>query len=241
MTDLVMRVNKCNMFEAMRFIDAYKTDEELDPHLFETDEPSSIETSMIVSLNNMALDSAEAKEYFDYRGITEESMREFLLGYSPKLGMVTVPVKNEDGSFAGFVGRKASRTEKEFKNSGGFKRKFCLFNLDNCLDSTHVFVVDATFDAIRLHQLGFPAVATMGGLTTDQAMMLGKYFGTIYVVADNEGGVPDLTSERNFSKAKSVSRRSVSMVRLPSNYKDVGVMPDDEIRELLNKVIEEWR
>jgi DNA primase len=239
--DLVMRVNGCNLFEAMRFVDAYKTDDDSEADPFETDEPSTVELSLIAGLNNTALASTEAMEYFDYRGITEESVKDFMLGYSPKMGMVTIPVRNEDGSFSGFVGRKASKTEKAFKNSTGFKRKFCLFNLDNCLDSSYVFVFDATFDAIRAHQLGFPAVATMGGVTTEQALMLGRYFGTIYVVADNENGRPDSASENNFSKTKSVARKSVHMVELPSSYKDIGNMPDEEIIELLTNTISEWR
>lgn len=240
LTDMVMRVNSCNLFEAMRFIASYASDEAVEEDIFETDEPSTIEASLIVGLHNNLMKSDKGKQYLLDRGITEDSMQEFLLGYSDKQDMITIPVRNEDGSYSGFVGRKASKTIKEFKNSSGFKRKFCLFNLDNCLDSAVVFVVDATFDAIRLQQLGFPAVATMGGLTTDQALLLSKYFGIIYIVADNEDGEPDTASKNNFLKAKNVARKTVNMLQLPSKYKDIGQMQDEEINDLITRETD-WR
>lgn len=234
--DLVMHVNKSNLFESIRFIAQYESEDGAEEDPFEDDVPSTVSPTLISALNNNAVESEEAKEYFAYRGITEESIKTYLLGYSPKLNMVTVPVRNEDGTFAGFVGRLRSKTEKAFKNSSGFKRKFCLFNLDSCLDGSTVFVTDATFDAIRLAQLGYPAVATMGGLTTDQALMLGRYFGTIYIVSDNgPDGKPDHTSQRNLEKARAVSRKSVSMIDLPPEHKDVGSMSDTEITEVINK------
>jgi DNA primase len=91
-----------------------------------------------------------------------------------------------------------------------------------------VYVVESSFDAIRLDQVGFPAVATLGSNVSNiQIELLQKYFNNIIVIADNDeagGNMKDKIIEKLGSR--------VSVIKLDKQYKDIGDMVDDEIKTL---------
>ena len=100
-----------NDFESMRFISAKETEslENFDELLSETmeDKPDFQEFSQ-ETLNRLHQDLSgfkNAKDYLESRGINQESMMHFKLGYSSSMGMVTVPVHSPDGLPIGIVGR----------------------------------------------------------------------------------------------------------------------------------------
>jgi DNA primase len=99
--------------------------------------------------------SKEARDYFETRGINSESMNYFRLGYSEHQNMVVVPVHSPDGLPVGIVGR--SIVEKKFKNSTNLPKNQTLFNIHRAKKiGSHVIIVESSFDAIRVHQAGFP-------------------------------------------------------------------------------------
>jgi DNA primase len=140
--------------------------------------------------------------------------------------MVTVPVHSPDGVPIGFVGR--SIEGKDFKNTPGLPKSKTLFNLHRVKKSDIVYVVESSFDVIRLDQLGIPAVATLGAnVSGKQIELLQKYFNNILVIADNDeagGNMKDRIIEKLGSR--------VSVVQLNTKYKDIGDMPDEEIKDL---------
>lgn len=84
-------------------------------------------------------------------------MVHFDLGYSKNMDMVTVPVHSPDGTPIGLVGR--SIKGKSFKNSTNLPKSKTLFNIHRAKKiGDHVIVVESSFDAIRVHQAGFPNV-----------------------------------------------------------------------------------
>jgi DNA primase len=177
-------------------------------------------------LNTAALESPRAMRYFNGRLISETSVRKFALGYSEKRDMVTIPVHSPDGMCVGFVGR--SIEGKEFKNSPKLPKSKTLFNLNRVKTSRTVYVVESSFDAIRLDQCGMPAVATLGAsVNGTQIELLQKYFNDIIVVADNDeaGG---------HMKNKLVEKLGprVTVVQLNKQYKDIGDMDDESIKQL---------
>jgi DNA primase len=91
-----------------------------------------------------------------------------------------------------------------------------------------VYVVESSFDVIRLDQLGIPAVATLGAnVSGKQIELLQKYFNNILVIADNDeagGNMKDRIIEKLGSR--------VSVIQLNKKYKDIGDMPDEEIKAL---------
>jgi DNA primase len=181
---------------------------------------------LIKRLNNQAMESPRAVRYFEGRKITKESMAKFVLGYSEKQDSVTVPMYNQDGMCLGFVARTIEG--KEFKNTPGLPKSKILFNLNRIKTSSTVYVVESSFDVIRLDQVGFPAVATLGAnVSVSQIRLLEKYFNNVVLIADNdEAGV--IMTDKLIEKLGS----RVTVVHLDKKYKDIGDMDNDSIRKL---------
>lgn len=181
---------------------------------------------LIKRLNNQALESPRAIRYYSGRSITEDSIKKFSLGYSEKQDMVTIPVHSPDGMTIGFVGRSVEA--KEFKNTPGLPKGKILFNLHRVKNSKIVYVVESSFDAIRLDQVGFPAVATLGAnVSISQIRLLERYFNNIVLVADND-------EAGNIMKDKLIEKLGslVSIIKIDKKYKDIGDMDDEAIRSI---------
>jgi DNA primase len=103
-----------------------------------------------------------------------------------------------------------------------------LFNLHRVKTSTTVYVVESSFDAIRLDQVGFPAVATLGAnVSASQIKLLAKYFNNVVLVADND-------EAGSIMKDKLVEKLGhlITVIQLDKKYKDIGDMDDEEIKKL---------
>jgi DNA primase len=228
--ELVMYVTKRTYFESVRFIEtknvAVNFESDIASKLNFKPDFIQFDDVMIKRLNNQALDSPRAMRYYSGRSITEDSVRKFSLGYSDKNDMVTIPVTAPDGMMIGFVGRSVEG--KEFKNTNGLSKSKTLFNLHRVKTSREVYVVESSFDAIRLDQVGLPAVATLGAnVSNKQIDLLRQHFNEIFVIADNDeagGGMANRIVERLTGR--------VSVIRLDKKYKDIGDMDDESIKSL---------
>ena len=228
--ELVMHTSGRTYFEAARFIKSKEKESnlsvEIDRALVKQEQYKPFDELILKRLYNNLISSDRAKNYFRYRKIELYSWSKFSLGYSEKQDMVTVPVHSPDGVPLGFVGR--SIEGKDFKNTPGLPKSKTLFNLHRVKKSDIVYVVESSFDVIRLDQLGIPAVATLGAnVSGKQIELLQKYFNNIIVIADNDeagGNMKDRIVEKLGSR--------VSLVQLNKQYKDIGDMPDEEIKTL---------
>lgn len=217
-------------FEAARFIKSKEgetnLEAEVQKQLYSKPEFLPFDEVVLKRLYNGLLVSDRAKNYFKYRKINSDSWSKFSLGYSVKQDMVTVPVHSPDGMPIGFVGRSVEG--KEFKNTPGLPKAKTLFNLHRVKTSDNVYIVESSFDAIRLDQVGIPSVATLGAnVSKVQVELLQKYFNNIVVVADNDeagGNMKDRIIEKLGSR--------VSVIKLDKQYKDIGDMDDDSIAGL---------
>jgi DNA primase len=217
-------------FEAARYIKSKETEssieQEIDKRLVSKPAYKQFDQLVIKRLSSQALESPRAMTYLSGRQITNESVRKFSLGYSEKQDMVTIPVASPDGMEVGFVGR--SIEGKDFKNTPGLPKGKVLFNLHRVKTSSKVYVVESSFDAIRLDQCGFPAVATLGSNVSNiQIELLQKYFNDIYVIADNDEAGGNM---KNRIIDKLGNR--VNVVTLDKKYKDIGDMDDQAIKSL---------
>ena len=228
--DFVMFVSNRTYFESIRFIKNKEQETNIEDlvnkALYAKPEFVQYDELLIKRLNNQALESPRAIRYFEGRKITKESMVKFGLGYSDKQDMVTVPVHSPDGMCLGFVARTIEG--KEFKNTPGLPKSKVLFNLHRIKSSKVVYVVESSFDAIRLDQVGFPAVATLGAnVSASQIKLLEKYFNSIILIADNdEAGT--IMRDRLYEKLGSL----LTTQKIDTKYKDIGDMDDDAIRKL---------
>ena len=230
LTELIMHTTGRTYFEAVRYVKSKEVEADLEAvvnkALYAAPDFVQYDELLIRRLNKQALDSPRAMSYFEGRRITKESVAKFDLGYSDKQDSVIVPMQSPDGMTIGFVARTVEG--KEFKNTPGLPKSKILFNLHRVKTSKVVYVVESSFDAIRLDQVGFPAVATLGAnVSSSQMKLLEKYFNNVVLVADNdEAG--SIMADRLTEKLGSL----ITIIRLDKQYKDIGDMNDDAIRQL---------
>lgn len=244
--DLVKRTGNLNDFQAMRLMANLKKEqyENFDSDLealmdskpdFE-EFPQDVLDKLFNDLNN----SEKAKKYFLSRGINHESMDYFKLGYSENQDMVIVPVHSPSGLPVGLVGR--SIEGKKFKNSTNLPRSLTMFNLHRAKKvSDCIIVCESSFDAIRIHQAGFPnVVATLGGsMSKENLANLNKYSSSIIIATDADDAGRKLGKEIAVKlKNKSISWASFDDgVIYPHEAKDVGDLTDEEIRQCIKNAV----
>jgi len=244
--DLIKRVLNKNDYEALRYIAAKETEslnnfDEVLADMFEEKpvfEEFSKET--LAKLNTDIISELEGKEYFKSRGINGQSIIDFELGYSKNMGMVTVPVHSPDGLAIGIVGR--SIQGKSFKNSTNLPKSKTMFNIHRAKRiGDHVIIVESSFDAIKIHQAGFPnVVATLGGfLSPDQHAILNRYFNHITIMTDNDEAGRQLGySIANKLKNKDILWASYEYGKIyPHDAKDAGDMTDEEIKACIKNAV----
>lgn len=230
LADLVVTQTGRTYFQALRFIKSNELEIDLASEIGNSldAKPMYVEypSTDVERLHEAAVASERAMSYYAGRFLNKESVLKFKLGYSELKDMVTIPVHSPDGMLLGFVGRSVEG--KEFKNTPGLPKGKTLFNLNRVKSSKNVYVVESSFDAIRLDQCGLPAVATLGSNVSNfQIDLLKKYFNDIMVVADNDEAGGNMVK-----KLKEKLTSKLSVVSLDKQYKDIGDMGDDQIMAL---------
>jgi DNA primase len=228
--EFIMHMSGRSYFESLRYIRSKGSEVNLESVINKTlySPPDFVQYDelLIKRLNKQAIESPRATSYFEGRRITKESIAKFDLGYSEKQDSVTVPMHSPDGMCIGFVARTVEG--KDFKNTPGLPKSKILFNLHRIKTSNMVYVVESSFDAIRLDQVGFPAVATLGAnVSVSQIKLLEKYFNNVVLVADNDEAGKIMT-EKLVEKLGHI----VTVINLDKKYKDIGDMDDDAIKKL---------
>ena len=246
LVELVKRVGNKNDFEALRFISAKELEalENFDELLKSTleDKPTFDEFSeeTLTKLHTGLLNSQRGQKYFESRGIHIDAINDFVLGYSDNMDMVIVPVHSPDGMAIGLVGRSVEG--KSFKNSTNLPKSKTFFNVHRAKKiGDHVIVVESSFDAIRIHQAGFPnVVATLGGfLSTDQHNLLNRYFNKITIMTDADKAGRELgMSIANKLRNKDILWASYEYGKIyPHEAKDAGDMTDEEIKTCVKNAV----
>ena len=230
LVELIMFTSNRTYFETVRYIASKQQENNIasliDKTLYAPADFVQYDELLIKRLNNQALESPRAMRYFEGRSITKDSVIKFSLGYSEKQDSVIIPMATPDGMCIGFVARTIEG--KDFKNTPGLPKSKILFNLSRIKTSSTVYVVESSFDAIRLDQVGFPAVATLGAnVSVSQIRLLEKYFNNIVLIADNdEAG--SIMKDKLVEKLGSL----VTVTNIDKKYKDIGDMNDEAIKKL---------
>jgi DNA primase len=246
LTDIVKRILDKNDFQAIRYImsDEFQTYDAFEDTLNEMflDKPDFEEFSQ-ETLDRLHADLAGnkiARDYLESRGINTDSMKHFALGYSNAMNMVVTPVHSPDGIPVGIVGR--SIEGKSFKNSTNLPKNKTLFNIHRAKRiGDHVVVVESNFDAIRVHQAGFPnVIATLGGhISDDNIKLLNRYFNNITIMTDAD------TAGRELGKTICYKLRNKNLLWASCEYgkiyphdaKDAGDMTDEEIKLCIKNAV----
>ena len=230
-----MHVTDKSYFEAMRFIDSFSEESNILDEIEQTLERAEEETPpydeiQIKRLHNQALNSPRALDYYKSRHITMESIVKFQLGYSEKQDMITMPAHSPDGKvYYGFVGRSVEG--KTFINTSGPWRGRTFFNFHRARAFDTVYVVESIIDAIRLDQMGIPAIAVLGNrISKKQIELLTKHFNSVILVKDSDDG-GDVMEKRMVEK---LGNRAL-IIGLPARFHDVDDMTDEDIAELFRR------
>ena len=235
LVEFVMFTTRKTFFEATRMIDSHSTETNisglLDDILKEEPEYKPFDELMIRRLHQQAVESPRAMRYYEGRRISLESVNKFSLGYSENQDMVAIPMTSPDGKiFVGFVARSVEG--KEFKNTPKLPKSKILFNLHRARKYDTVYVVESSFDAIRLDQNGVAAVATLGAnVSRIQTDLLTKHFNDVIVIADNDAAGKEM-------QQKILDRlgHRATLIGLPDRFKDIGDMQDSDIQQLTKRV-----
>lgn len=157
--------------------------------------PEAVET-----MHRRFLETPAATSYMEGRGFTLDTMKYFNVGFTPASkgpvyrasDMVVVPAYDYKGRPVGLVGR--SIEGKDFKNFGaepngkGFHKSKIIWNVQNAKRSETIILTESTFDAMRIHQAGYPNVGALlgGSLSKVQMNILNRHFSNVVIFTDNE-------------------------------------------------------
>lgn len=166
----------------------------------EHEELKEFPAGAIEKMHERFMQTPAAKEYMKSRGFERETMETFNVGFTPastgpvyrKSDMVVVPAYDHKSRPVGLVGR--SIVGKEFKNFGaepngtGFHKSKIVWNLNNARRYETVILTESTFDAMRIHQAGYPNVAALlgGSLSAVQTDLLNRHFSRAIIFTDSE-------------------------------------------------------
>lgn len=230
---LIMFCSKRTYFEAMRIIGSKKSEisiaSEVGRLLENKEEMPEFDMDTVSRLNAAALGSPRAAEYLKGRLITKQSVEKYLIGYSEKQDMITIPVFSPDNVCVGMVGR--SIEGKQFKNTSNLPRNKTFFNLSRNKVADKIFLVESSFDAIRLEQCGGRAIASLGSsVSRFQRDLLKKYFTSIILVSDNDDAGKAM-KEKLFNSLG----RMLIVAKLPEDVKDVSDLDDNTLYKFIQQ------
>lgn len=245
--ELVKEMTKRNEFEALRFIIAAQAEsvanfeDELNEILDDKPEFEEFSQETLDRLHDQI--SERAREYLNGRGISNESIDYFKLGYSASQDMVIVPVHSPEGIPVGLVGRSVEG--KSFKNSTGLPRNKTMFNIHRARrESSTVIVVESSFDAIRVHQAGYPnVIASLGGsMSKINLSNINRNFSKVIIMTDADQAGRELGKTiANSLKNKEVLWAAYSNdILYPHDAKDVGDMTEKEIRTCIENALADY-
>jgi DNA primase len=137
---------------------------------------NSINPSLKFRLENLN----RSHPYFQERGITQETVIDFGLGYfngtkGLMTGRVVIPIHDLWGQVVAYAGRWPGEPPKDtpkYKLPPNFKKSLELYNVDRAIKEPAdkpLVIVEGFFDAIKLHQLGCRKVVALMGSSMSSA------------------------------------------------------------------------
>ena len=189
LVDMVQKLRRVGYFEAARIIDNAHVGDSFQVSIVKRKkkEPLVIPPETYGRWHKDLLANDHALDYLRGRGITDESIEHFMLGYSVQQNLIITPVFDEEGKCIGGVGRGVDA--KVFKNTPGTTSSLSLFNIQNARKEEYVIVCESNFDAIRIHQAGFPnVVATLGSnFSENHLAQVVNHFSKVVIMTDDDG------------------------------------------------------
>jgi DNA primase len=132
--------------------------------------------------------------YLAGRGISKETAEHFGAGFFSGKGSMSercvLPVHNKGGELVGYVGRSIDDTEPRYKMPPGFRKSGEMYNLHRAIATGQrgLIVVEGFFDAMKVHQAGYPfVVALMGSsMSEEQERLLTGHADMVLLMLDGD-------------------------------------------------------
>ena len=173
--------------------------------------------------------------YMYERGLTDDIIEEFDIGYDKATDSITFPVKDVNGKCL-FVARRQIKTKRFDIPKGIDKPLYGLYEVDNIsfagsddlLDE--IYVCEGLFDCLRLWCNYRYAVAGFGCLFSAYQIRQLESLPTRHLILalDNDEAGRSATERLK----KRIRNKLISVVELPVGRKDIGECSDDEICKL---------
>lgn len=268
---LLRRLKGLNPFEAARLVLKYKeaTEQPLSARLAAIREkaPEFVEfpVAPVTRMTGDFWEYERPQQYMHSRGFEDSTLKHFEVGYSVKRDMIIVPMHSPDNLLLGFIGRGVE--EKIFKNSDKLPKSKVPFNYNRAKATGEtVIICESSFDAMRIHQAGYPnVIALLGGhLSYAHIELINRTFTTIIIMTDwdkyrfdkelcardrkagyhlcqghNDGRALGWEIARAFpnKKIRWAAMDEDSEIVYPEGVKDASDMSDDQIRACLRGAV----
>lgn len=167
--------------------------------------------------------------YLYERGLTDEVIEQFDLGYDRATDSITFPVRDKNGDCM-FVARRAVKTKRFDIPKGITKPLYGLYELSVTPVVNKLYVCEGLFDCLRLWCVGKPAVAGFGCLFNSyQVKQIQDFPGrTVVLALDNDEAGKDAAQRLR----KLLTNKIIKEVVLPDGRKDIGECSDAELQNL---------
>lgn len=161
------------------------------------------------------------REYFksDKRGLTDDSIDEYKIGWDDKSKSITIPVYDHKGNLVNIRHRRDPQRSSGPKIWGEKGGKASLFNIKALelvkkQDNPAILITEGEFDAMIATQYGFPAVSSTAGAATFKEEWVKDFDGieTIYIGYDT-----DQAGKDGAKKVALLFGDRAKIVNLPSN------------------------
>jgi DNA primase len=162
--------------------------------------------------------TTEARDYFNSRGLTDETISKYRLGWDSLLTRYTIPAYYRGFCFGIKKRRSLPEESQPEKYISEKSSRVGLFNSDVLITADWCVIVEGEIDCMTLDQAGFPCVSTTGGAKTFRPKWA-RFFAQcqqVFVIYDN-----DDPGREGVLLVRSVIARA-KPIYLPKKYKDVN-------------------
>lgn len=173
--------------------------------------------------------------YMYERGLTDQIIEYFDIGYDKDTRSITFPVRDVDGKVV-FVARRNVKYKSFNIPVGVDKPLYGLFELSKGAHSLDkIYVCEGPFDCLRLWCNGKVAVAGFGCLFNNLQISQLNDLPTRHIVLALDNDVAGQAAAERLKKQ--IKSKIITSVSLPLGRKDIGECTDEEIQNLTENVL----
>lgn len=171
------------------------------------------------------------------RGISLETAETFGIGFfggkGSMSGRIVIPIHNGTGELVAYAGRSIDGSEPRYKLPAGFHKSLELYNLHRAAKAGQngLIMVEGFFDAMKVHQAGYPFVVALMGCTmsAEQERLIVAHAEMVLLMLDGDDAGRRATDELLARLGRQVWTKAVA---IPEG-KQPDQMSAKELQQLL--------